>query len=153
MLPALATESNNFWVVRVVSAWQARTDRDGDPNIALPAQGCPARNEGLIHGFTYGNVSKTSVIDGGDLAIILRGSNVEGPANEPVTVAHEIGHQFGLAHGDWVSPADLQLPECAAGNCTEAEMGLMRSGLGTNSTALIPRYQNLIRSRVTSPGQ
>jgi len=95
-------------------------------------------------------LSNTSIVQGSNHSYIYYAVIHEYSGDKSITLSHEIGHQFGLGHGDLLHAGlcGANIPEC----CMPTTMGLMASdGTTTATNFLIPRYQNLIRSRKRSP--
>ncbi|MBI4468570.1 MAG: hypothetical protein HY650_04520 [Acidobacteria bacterium] len=136
-------ETDLFWVVYVGSGWQDVNTEDVDPG-----------GEGGITGSTSGGgVHNINLALGGDGALIWREAERDAVQSgykfggHSVNVAHEVGHQFGLGHGDANSPG---------GQVNEfPNVGLMHPTLTSPMTpgALSLRHVNLVRSRVRSPGE
>lgn len=127
-------ETDQFWVVYVVSAFQPETYITFDDGGFL-GDG-DATNEGLTRGIVIGPTSNTAVAQGGNGALIFRECVRDSGINNALyrrVVAHEVGHQFGLAHST----------------------ALMSSSVNNADSAdtLEDRHINLIRCRVKSPGQ
>lgn len=98
-------------------------------------------------GYAYGsNVHDCNLAIGGDFAFVAHETIRESPLAsilyEP-TVAHELGHCFGLSHGDNTS--------------INACLGTTQMELMTHVYNLfndfIDYHQNIIRSRKSSPGK
>lgn len=154
----ITNESNSFWVAYVVSAWQYTTLQDNDPFIfPNPPVACNSQERGLRNGHTdvrNGALSSGNIVKGCQSSLIFRGIVNEQLGivlDEPTSVAHEIGHQFGLSHGNGDDGSQV-INECNGPDCNVMGMGLMYRGLGNTNHAIIARYQNIIRSRVSSPG-
>ena len=65
-------------------------------------------------------------------------------------VLHEIGHTFGLSHGN--ESEDI-CHGCTNIDCNSAEYGIMRrGGLGINNDRFNTLHKHFIRSRTKSPG-
>lgn len=151
-------ESNFYWGAYVCASWQHAPNFDFDPNIigacALPF------SEGIHLGYTFDGttsfpllqrVSNTDVVNGINMSFIYKETMRDqgiGGFLEGLTIAHEICHQFGLGHGDANTPGG-QIPEFPN------NMGIMSNPIQAINPGplLIPRYQNLIRSRLTAPGR
>ena len=127
-------ENPAFWVVYVCSAYQPETfsGKYGDEDPNSPETGVGA--------YTTPALGKSSLDKqlavGGEGSLIFRETEREleifdARKTHPKTVAHEIGHQFGLGHG---------------------QNGLMQEPLFGGSQ-LKPISIHFIRSRSTSPGQ
>lgn len=127
-------ERDQFWVVYVVSAFQPEayiTFADG----TFVGDGDSAF-EGLTRGIVIGEVSNTALARGGNGALIFRECVRDSGINNALyqrVVAHEVGHQFGMAHST----------------------SLMSSSVnnGDSADTFEDRHVNLIRCRVKSPGQ
>ncbi len=139
-------ETQYFWASYLAAAWQADYDVDKDPN-----------DEKYVPvGQTYATVHNTNLSKGGDISIYLKEviKDAQVPNNyKQSIIAHEIGHQFGLDHGD--TGADLDGDGLYDGDPNVPEypaMGLM-GVYSTEISMFIPRHINLIRSRKLSPGQ
>lgn len=168
MLNPTVTENDNYWGAFVLSAWQGKSTQDADGNVITaqlfvpPASNCEMSaseyEDTPFSGFTdmeglpiSSILSNENIVQGSNHSYVYCAVAKETSFDESVTVAHEIGHQFGLGHGDFIhsGTGGAQIPEC----CTLATMGLMFSGaVSLSNNFLIPRYQNLIRSRRSSPG-
>lgn len=133
--------SRNFarddcWIVHVVSAFQSLVYNDYDPQGGFFG---PVVGEGAL----ISNTSNTETKKGGHTALVYRevirdrvgtGAPLPPPiqALEATTVAHEVGHLFGLAHID----------------------GTLMSGIsdfGANEFG--SQHLHLLRSRIHSPGE
>jgi len=127
-------ETDQFWVVYVVSAFQPETYITFTDGTAL-GDGDSA-SEGLTRGIVIGATSNTALARGGNGALIFRECVRDSGINNALyqrVVAHEVGHQFGLAHAT----------------------SLMSSSVNNadSDDVFEDRHVNLIRSRVKSPGQ
>ncbi len=143
-------ETNEFWVVYVCSMYQAEARKDGDPNEEM----------GTIYGIavTYekGDTSDIKLTNGMNSALIFR-ETVKDISNKqdsqevsydhatPIIIAHEVGHQFGLGHGN-IGFNNKPNPEYP-------KMGIMFSEEMYKIPYFIPRHINIIRSRTASPGE
>ena len=96
----LGVSTSDFWTVMVVSAWQAEEAEDGDPDSETTTGTTLGIN-------THGNGTTMAIGTLGSsytgLAAVFKALSM-GPAEtertERFTVAHEIGHTFGLPHND-----------------------------------------------------
>ena len=122
-------EQNTFWVVYVASAYQDQetSDLDADREGGFTGSASP-----------FNTTHNTNLVVGADGALIWREAEAD-TATNPFFVAtnhqrntaHEVGHQFGLGHG---------------------QVGLMHATLSDGNN-LKPVSVNLVRSRVRSPGE
>jgi len=131
-----SNESNNFWVVHLVTCWQSDHELDGDPNAETTSYGL---GDGYLD-LAFPWVDNTEIAQGPATTMIFRETvNDNIPYPEGLLIAHEIGHQFGLSHGNF--PVATTIPEYIAD-----EMGIMRDdGINPAFTDFIPRHINLIR--------
>ncbi len=151
-------EKDNFGIVYVARLWQGGFTTDYD-----------ATKEGADNGYTlYPFAKRASIVtlkEGYEVSFIFRETVADYKKNSPkasqfefgeeTTIIHEIGHQFGLTHGDKIAdPDDLGL-----GLDYKADMGIMGGGDESvtenprTSKDFMPIHLSLIRSRSTSPGQ
>ncbi len=138
-------EKDNYWVSHLMGGHQTNMASDADPNF-----------EGGTYGITdtYNFIfSSTDVVKGGNTSVIFRESWIEYKTREQSwIITHEIGHQFGLSHG----LIKINSPEIEEANKNNPNhnMGIMVAApIFNGSNDFIPRYQNIIRSRIKSPGQ
>jgi hypothetical protein len=112
----LPISTADFWTVMIVSAWQAEEPEDADPNMEIGET--PGVTKGICthkEDFT-GDCPTTSSIPPaptytGIAAVFRAVFGEQGfAAREKYTVAHEIGHTFGLDHSDGGMM-------CASGDC------------------------------------
>jgi hypothetical protein len=132
-------KKDNFWSCHLLSSFQSDFDVDNDPirngTYTRLGQSYPFSNQVLSH---------TDVANGCYSSFIfLETIRDVGLASPELTIAHEVGHQFGLSHGGGEKDLGKDVNEYP-------RMGIMH---GTNiSGSFIPRHLNLIRSRISSPG-
>jgi hypothetical protein len=80
----------------VTSAWQAEEEEDLDPNAE-------AGSSGITFGINTHEEGQTVAYSGPNytgICAVFKAPLQERPSREPFTVAHEIGHTFGLPHND-----------------------------------------------------
>ena len=148
-----SVENDNFWAIHLFGAFQGNQSNDKDPGA-----------EGTAYGITdtYAiQLNSTIIAKGGQTSVMCREAFYDPDKNirgEDWTIAHEIGHQFGLTHG-YVN--SVEIPEanefCHFMGLLAPPGIIIKTQAGTqytldSSNNYIPRYQNLIRSRLKSPG-
>ena len=151
-----SVESDNFWSLHLFGAFQGNQNNDRDPTFESTAYGITD---------TYSIIqSSENVSDGGQTSVLCKEAFSDPDKNnrgESWTIAHEVGHQFGLTHG-YEKIAEIEEAKDIA-----KFMGLMapppvsfKSQSNPNSTYIIghgntyiPRFINLIRSKIKSPGK
>jgi hypothetical protein len=146
------SSGRNYWVVHLVSSWQASTKDDAD---------CQA--EGATVGIAIGaTVHDCSIAKGGKSVLVFHASVREAAAaglasDISYSTCHEIGHCFGLSHGNAYNSTSHLVASCIIPPSSTINlnmMGLMTGGaLSTGATNIIPYHQNIIRSRILSPGE
>lgn len=138
-------KKTNFWTCHILSAFQGDFEKDHDPrleNITIDGQGLPISGATVL---SHRNIAKGCY---SSLIFLETIRDIGQPNKINLNIAHELGHQFGLSHGD-TSLIGAAIPEYDKKN--KKRMGIM-TGLDY-SGFFIPRHKNLIRSRVNSPGQ
>ncbi len=151
-------ETDLFWVSYFVMGWQFAQGYDADPNIGTF----------LLDGVTATTSHNSALSKGGHISLFFEETyrdhslfpNYTSPAKANI-IAHEMGHQFGLTHGNDTYDFDGDGTNDMGDTISEyPNIGLMRAGDNTlnDSTVapedyFIPRHINLMRSRVKSPGQ
>lgn len=97
---AATKDSADFWTIYLVGAYQYSTDVDSDPN--------PVPGVSRIHG----------VADAGRTgAALFKATNSEtrrATCQEPIIVAHEIGHLFGISGNPHPARGDIMEEDCGA---------------------------------------
>ncbi|MCC6461271.1 MAG: hypothetical protein IT260_12420 [Saprospiraceae bacterium] len=136
-------EAQNYWCCYVVSGWQYVTRFDNDPE----------KEDYVPLGQTNSFTEDCILIKGGNMTIIYHESITDVSFTVSYlegVVAHEIGHQFGLSHGDKKG----MCASCVVFNCKDGRMGLMsKSPPFFPGEYFIGYHKNLLRSRYNSPGQ
>lgn len=119
------------------SSWQGPYHRDADP-ISEIANSPPL-------GLTPGNTDNINLAVGGAISVMFIENiyDLNFQHMESRAIAHELGHQFGLSHGDGA----ITTPGFP-------NMEIMSAAINgaTSSDNLMDYHQNIIRSRVLSPG-
>ena len=129
-------------------------------------------SEGVIWGGTTEitkpchQTDQTRIAAGGNITAVFYETFLDNPPPNSfsITIAHELGHQFGLDHGtiytdtdgDGCDETDTLVRDPAISSSEFSNWGLMSAGgLSTTATMFIinDTQINLIRSRVNSPGQ
>jgi hypothetical protein len=136
---SLSNKKNNYWMVHILSSFQGSLERDHDSfkeKSTLSGQTLPISSTNEIKDTIVGKGGYSSLI-------FLETLRDAGVANtESFTITHEVGHQWGLSHGVDNNSMPL-VPEYQ-------NMGIMKPENYTGK--FIPRHENLIRSRISSPG-
>jgi len=145
-------KSRNYWVSYLILGWQSTTLKDGDPNVEYSRLGTsPA--DGTIYtpfGPQSNSLRDCSVSRGGKFTIIFCETVYDYKNNNDNVFAHELGHQFGLTHGD--SELFPVCGECVKDDCPNY-MGIMNpSPPELPNELFISVHLNLIRCRIGSPG-
>jgi hypothetical protein len=139
-----ASASDSYWVGHIVGAWQADTyvDYDGDKTA--------------IMGRAAANTNDCILLKGGYGFCIFYESQTErlsGCKNISTTTAHELGHCFGLSHGD--KSVDNVVNPCLNISSLD-QMGIMTMGSlsppCSDYLKIIAYHQNIIRVRTKSIG-
>lgn len=157
-------ENDHYWVIYITGCWQGGTLADGDPQTEefvlglnspyLPGEGqvIKVKDSEVARGQEIIFLYKEVMVDMLQTFTHLRRlptsmNNIMDVENR--LSAHEVGHSFGLSHGD----AELST---IISEFRNNKMGVMTTapidGIGS-SQHLIPRHINLVRSRIKSPGQ
>jgi len=101
----LPVSTPDFWTVMVVSSWQAEEEEDSDPNSEVGQSPGVTKGIGTHKENFLGDTATTSSIGPAYTGIctvfkaVLVGEAGFG-GQEQFTVAHEVGHTFGLDHSD-----------------------------------------------------
>jgi hypothetical protein len=136
-----SNEADDFWVVYIQIAYQGSSNRSHDPNFAQNEDDTDVAGQTSVSGVTNSVTSSAGVPRGGLGSLIYvetltdyfryRQVNERG-----LVVAHEIGHQFGIA----------------GHRPTDAVMKPSVSSVQSTEEKLVPDHINIIRWRVKSPG-
>ncbi len=138
---------NNYWILYVLSAWQYNTRADADPN----------QEDAYVGLVQSARVSDCRIDKINDCVVLYHESAREAILEYPViktehAMRHEIGHSFGLSHGNAYNPhSDLANPACLPGVSVN-EMGIMNQDPREVQNFFIPLHLNLLRSSIRSPG-
>jgi hypothetical protein len=152
----LKIESDNFWCTYVLSAWQGTTLLDNDPLSSLDNDPDTLKNEEGLGGIAIDVYYSDCYLNkGGQMcALFLETCLDHLPGWEQTVLSHELGHTFGLTHGNndvkpFLNPC-FMVP-------TLSDMGIMQEGSceggGSSCNEFIPYHINILRSRKRSPGQ
>ena len=110
----LPISTSQYWTVMVVSAWQAEEAEDYDPTSEMGEGNGVTLGIGTHKENFWGDTETNSSLGGTYTGICTVFKAVFGEFGlvnrEQFTVAHEVGHTFGLDHGD----GGLM---CRSGNC------------------------------------
>jgi hypothetical protein len=143
-----ANGDDAFWVAYVLMSYQYTTDSDFDPD-----------SEGGTGGVTL-DVSDNCTVESGGVGSqvfvetvrdrLANGGDVIGL--EARVLAHEVGHQMGLAHWD-IDSSGQPLP-CVTDPIPPPNLMLSYVGDLSNSQAtFVPQHLKLLRLRIHTPGQ
>jgi hypothetical protein len=138
----LKLKKENFWTINLLSAFQGDFYSDNDPidenTSAILGKSLPFSVDSTI-------ISNRLIADGCYSSQIYLETIRDTKTSIKLTIAHEVGHQFGLSHGSKSSKAGNEIPEY------KINMEIMNENVSRGF--FIPRHRNLIRSRKKSPGQ
>jgi hypothetical protein len=137
-------ESMNYWSAFIADEWQYVKVHDWDSfaesdDLVKSGVPCPlGRSVGSAHNYL--------VVDGGQISILFNQTHFDGYKNslDPyITIAHEIGHQFGLENHNSLKKYPNSGIMSAAIDITTLPSDLY----------FVPWHLNLIRLRISSPGK
>ncbi len=137
--------NDNYWICQILGSWQGLSGEDRDCD-----------REASSRGVCYSITRDSFLSKGANQAILFHEPAREGDGikcrNIELTSPHELGHCFGLGHGDDTTIGVLN-PVFMVPSLSD--MGIMVDGkfmTCTTGNNFIPYHQNIIRIRVKSPG-
>lgn len=166
-------EDDDFWVAYFYIAYQGELTRDADgqyfnnqtmmiepePGVAglgrAPTNGCDCYLPGMCVGTScnsvipkgaFGSLIFQEVMQDVTRTWLLSGTTIQ---NQGTTAPHELGHQFGL-EGDNKDPNN---PMATRSVATYKVMDYPHRPTEMDEFELHPEHINIIRKRVTSPGE
>jgi hypothetical protein len=145
-----ASESDAYWAVHTLSAWQfnylqdADFDAESDPYSGFtPLEYTDSKGNRIIYIREHSKVTT-----GCQSSLLFRETSRDVKHDIENALSHEVGHQFGFTHGDDGGICNSYFSTIGV-MCTN--FGLMSAPFGANCDYFIPFHLNLVRCRTSSP--